>query len=251
MAIVAARDSSIWVAYTNRLSRIRDGRVQEFTTANGLSSDRLLSLYDDHHGVVWVETSAGIDRFVEDRFIASAKFPDAVFGQGRFGFGEDHLRNLFAFAPPRGTFQVERDRLIPVPRAPQITGMAASREDLWFCGGGINCAEPDSLQKWIREPDEPADYTRFGRADGLNRAQCSDGSRNMAIASNGKLWVATDQGLAMVESSRFRRSFGKPAIYMEKVVVGRAVQNPGHELVIPAGAHHVALHFGAIELSSP
>jgi hypothetical protein len=82
--------------------------------------------------------------------------------------------------------------------------MAKSRDNLWFCGDGVYRAAPDSLQRWERRRDAPPDYTRFDRADGMNFAECSGGFPNMAITNDGKLWAATDQGVAMLEFARLR-----------------------------------------------
>ena len=80
---------------------------------------------------------------------------------------------------------------------------------------------------------------------------CSIGQPNSALTRDGKLWVATSEGLAMLDLPHLPRTNRKPAIYIEEVAVGRNIQPPGHELVLPPGTHHVELHFDAIELSSP
>ncbi len=55
----------------------------------------------------------------------------------------------------------------------------------------------------------------------------------------------------MLDLSRLPRNNRKPAIYMEQIMVGRTMQPPGRELILPPGPHHVELHFGVIELASP
>jgi signal transduction histidine kinase/streptogramin lyase len=250
-AIVPASDGSLWIAYNDGLDRIADGQVRRFTTADGLSSNSLLSAYEDRHGVLWVETTMGIDRLKMDRFVAVWTADSGSTGEGRFGFGEDRFGQLFTFGPANATFRVREDRVVRVNGAPRITGMAQSPEHLWFCGDGIYRATPDSLQRWEREPDTPPDYTRFNRADGMNSAECSGGFRNMAVTNDGRLWVAMDQGIAMLEFSRLRYTERKAAIFIEKIVIRKTVQPPGRELVLPAGTHHVELHFDTIELASP
>jgi ligand-binding sensor domain-containing protein len=61
-AIVPASDGPLWIAYNDGLDRIADGQVRRFTTGDGLSSNSLLSAYEDSRGVLWVETTKGIDR---------------------------------------------------------------------------------------------------------------------------------------------------------------------------------------------
>jgi signal transduction histidine kinase/ligand-binding sensor domain-containing protein len=251
VAILPARDGSLWIAYSDGVRRIQDGQVREFTTADGLSSDKVLSAYMDGHGVIWVETTGGIDRWEKDRFVAVSKTNNASTNSGGFGFGEDEGGELFAFGPLGGTYEVQENRVVRVDIAPKITGMLSTREALWFCGDGIYRAAPDSLEKWEKHPDAPPNYTRFDRADGMNSAECTGGFRNMAMTKDGRIWVATEQGVAMLESSTPPHRAEKPALYMEKIVIGKTAQPVGRELVVPPGTHHLELHFDAIELTSP
>jgi ligand-binding sensor domain-containing protein len=62
VAILPASDGSPWIPYSDGLRRILDGQVREFTTADGISSNNVLSAYEDRRGVIWVETTGGIDR---------------------------------------------------------------------------------------------------------------------------------------------------------------------------------------------
>ena len=73
----------------------------------------------------------------------------------------------------------------------------------------------------------------------------------MAVTKDGRLWVATEQGVAMLELSRLRHTDRKPAIFIESIVSGKTIQAPGRELILPAGTNHVELHFDTIELASP
>jgi signal transduction histidine kinase len=252
VSILPARDGTLWVAFSGGgLSRVQNGQLRQYSTADGLSSNSLLSAYEDGRGVIWVETTKGIDRLEKDRFVAVSKTQNASIGEGRFGFGEDRFGELFAYGPVGGTFHVEENRAVRLDGAPRITGMVESRENLWLCGDGIYRAEPGSLEKWERDRDAPPDYTRFDRADGMNSPECGGGFRNMAVAGDDRLWVATEQGVAMLELSQLRHTQSKPAIFMERVVVGKTSQPPGRELALPAGTNHVELHFDTIELASP
>jgi PAS domain S-box-containing protein len=251
-AIVPAKNGPLWIAYSDGgLDRVANGQVRRFTTADGLSSDSLLSAYEDRRGVLWVETTKGIDRLKNDRFEAVLTADSFTTEAGRFGFGEDRFGHLFAFGPAAASFHIQENRVVRLNGAPRITGMAQSRENLWLCGDGIYRAMPDSLQKWEDERDAPPEYTLFNRADGMNSTQCSGGFRNMAVTNDGRLWVATEQGIAMLEFSRLRHTERKPAIFIERIVSGKTVQAPGRDLVLPAGTNHVELHFDTIELASP
>jgi len=55
----------------------------------------------------------------------------------------------------------------------------------------------------------------------------------------------------MLDLQRLPRTNRKPVIHLREITVGRDVQTPGRELVLPPGTHHVELQFDAVELSSP
>jgi signal transduction histidine kinase len=125
------------------------------------------------------------------------------------------------------------------------------RGELWFTGGnGIFRFSEAAFRQSHNRQENPADYAWFGRTDGMATTQCSVGTPNMAVAADGKLWVSTVQGLAMLDLPRLHFDRGKPVIFVEEVTVGRESQIPGRELVLPPGTHHVELRFDSISLAS-
>ena len=245
--IVAARDGSLWIATPEAVSRVRDGQIRNYTTADGLSSNHAVRLYEDRSGTIWAGTVRGIDRLTGDRFAAVPSLPNVAV----FPLGEDRAGGLNIFMATKGVFRLGNNRLISVAPGIVVTGMVETKEgDAWLSGDRLYRFQPAALEG-LRGHDEPLDYATFGRADGLDATEYSDGSLNSALTHDGKLWVATPQGLAMLDLPRLPRTSRKPAIYLREITVGRNVQPPGHELVLPPGTHHVELHFDAIEISSP
>jgi signal transduction histidine kinase len=122
--------------------------------------------------------------------------------------------------------------------------------DLWLAGVGIHRVPPGVLDH-PHPSDDPLDFEPFGEPDGLATTQTRGGRPVSALSPDDKLWIATNQGLAMLDLPHLPSTDGKPAIYLEGVTVGRKSQPPGYELVLPAGTHHLELNFDAIEISSP
>jgi ligand-binding sensor domain-containing protein len=192
-SIVAARDGSVWFATREAVSRMRNGQVRNYTTADGLSSNHALRLYENRDGDIWAGTVHGIDRLTGDRFAAFPSLPDVA----SVPIGEDRSGGLYVNVATKGVFRLENRRPIGVaPLAVGVTEMVTTKEgDAWLSGGlGIFRFPPAGLQG-LRGHDEPLDYALFGRADGLDAAGCSFGFPNTALTPDGKLWVATPQGL--------------------------------------------------------
>src|SRR4029453_3104337 len=58
------RDGGLWVGTRDDgLYHIRNGVVDHFGGADGLSADEVYTLYEDREGNVWVVTPNGLDRF--------------------------------------------------------------------------------------------------------------------------------------------------------------------------------------------
>ena len=127
------------------------------------------------------------------------------------------------------------------------------QQDLWIAGGtgGVTRVSAASLRSWEGEQQDPIDYTDFGRADGFLSDECANGYPNMTVTKDGKLWVATLGGAAMLDLSRLPPAAGKPFEYISEVDVDRKKRNAGRELILPPGLHHTELQLGSIELSSP
>jgi hypothetical protein len=116
---------------------------------------------------------------------------------------------------------------------------------------GVTRVGAASLRSWEGEQQDPIDFTEFGRADGFLTEECGGGYPNMTTNQDGKLWVATLGGAAMLDLSRLPPAAGKPFEYISEVEVDRKKRNAGRELILPPGLHHTELQLGSIELSSP
>jgi ligand-binding sensor domain-containing protein/two-component sensor histidine kinase len=245
--IVPARDGSLWLATPEGVSRVHDGQVRNYTTADGLSSNNVINLYEDRSGAIWAGTGKGINRLAGDRFVNLSFVPKGFV----LPIGEDRSGGFYVAGPQTGVLGMEKERPIRVTPDIQAFNMAETKQgDLWLNGTGVYWFPPGGLQG-LRGRDEPPDYATFGRADGLDARECSFGFPNSAVTRDGKLWVATPQGLAMLDLPRLPRTNRKPAIYVREIEVGRNLQPPGHELVLPPGTHHVVLEFDSIEFTSP
>lgn len=246
--LIAARDGSVWLATDDGATRIRNGQVRNYHTTEGLSSNHTITPFEDRAGGIWIATNLGFDEFDGDRFVSRVPFSQ----RGTFPIGEDEFGNIYVNVVPLGEVRrIHNGRLDPVAGNIEATGMVETQQrELWLSGWGITWVASNALQQRPAQ-DEPLDYESFGVADGMASLQCTVGHPNSALTRDGKLWVATVQGLAMMDLPHLPRTARKPSIYVEEVTVGRNTQLPGHALVLPSGTHHVELQFDAIEISSP
>jgi ligand-binding sensor domain-containing protein/signal transduction histidine kinase len=251
-SIIVARDGSLWIATPDGLSHMVNGRFRNYTTADGLSSNSVEAVYQDRHGVIWAGTSRGIARMTGDRF-APVRSPQEIFAPRYIGLGEVPSGDLYAFSAPKGLSRVEGNQLVGVNSDLDVMSIADfEHRDLWFSSGnGIFRLAASSVRPTAQQGGEPLDYLSVGRADGLSSNQCSVGAPNMAITRDGRLWVATVQGLALIDLRRLPRTNRKPSIFMDEVTMEQKKQPVHRELVLPPGTHHLELKFDSIEFTSP
>ena len=246
-SIVAARDGTLWFAMHGGVSHIRDGQIRNYTTADGLSSNATFKVLEDGRGAIWVATARGLDRMVGDRFVNFSSLPQSAV----FPIGQDRSGTLYASDDKSGaTFRIEGDRATQVSPGLDPLSMVQTGEDVWFIGSGI-ARVPASELRQSRRADDPFDFAKFGTADGLATPEAAVGEPNSALTSDGRLWIATTQGLAMVDLTRVPRTDRVATIYMEQITVGRNQEVPSPQLSLAAGTHHTELLFDAVEISSP
>jgi len=249
ICVLNARDGSLWIATTGGLTRLRDGVFRNYTTADGLSDSVIDNVFQDSRGVVWVATHSGIDRLDGGKFVAAFRPLDH---RGVEVAGESPMGDLYVMVDDLGVSRLKDGKLIGI--APlNGTQIQVVQQDLWIaCGaGGITRVGAASLRSWEGEQQAPIDHTDFGRADGFLSDECASGYPNMTMAKDGKLWVATMGGAAMLDLSRLPPAAGKPFEYISEVDVDGKKRNAGRELILPPGLHHTELQLGSIELSSP
>jgi signal transduction histidine kinase/ligand-binding sensor domain-containing protein len=68
LALLLDRSGALWIGTVDQgIYRVYQNKVDHFGSADGLSSDWVLGLYEDREGNVWATTPRGIDRFRDTR----------------------------------------------------------------------------------------------------------------------------------------------------------------------------------------
>lgn len=134
-AITIAHDGSLWIATEGGLSHMVNGQFHNYTTVDGLSSNRVVSVYQDRHGTIWVETSRGINRMTGNRF-APVLSPHEIFDPRYISLAEDTSGEVYALSAPKGIERIEGNQLVEVNHDLDVLSMATSPSgELWFTGG--------------------------------------------------------------------------------------------------------------------
>ncbi|HKS25731.1 MAG TPA: two-component regulator propeller domain-containing protein [Thermoanaerobaculia bacterium] len=258
-SLVEAPDGTLWVSTTGGLARVRDGKTmnvsalagrqlrpllllpggdllvgtdgaglwrvtadgssatQTATAGKGLASDRVFSLaLDSSGGTVWVGTSGG---------------------------GLTHL-DLAGGATHTLT---RRDGL----HDDVVFSLVDDGTDLWMTSNrGLYRVGRDRVLAAMRGKASDLSGTVYGSSDGMPSAECNAASPGAMRARDGRLWIATARGVAVVDPHATMRNSVPPVVHIESVLID-GNPAPDGPLRVPAGAQRLDVHYTALSLRAP
>ena len=256
-ALAEDEDGSIWVGLLpGGVVRLRDGVARRFGATEGLPSDRLLCLHPARGGGVWAGTTAGLARIDGEHvqsFTRHDGLPDdrvyslAVDDEGTLwigtGSGLARLRN--GTIRSVGTKEGLYDGLVK----------AVLQDDGWLfmtSNHGVFRARRADVSATMDGQRRGFSSEHFGLADGMRSEGCSGGTQPGAIrASDGRLWVATTRGLAVLDPRNVERPTAFLAVRIEAVRADGAPVEPGETVVVPPGSSRLEIRYTGISLVAP
>lgn len=265
-ALVESADGTLWVSTTAGVVHVRDGnssRVKELddrqlrpllqlpdrsllvgtdgaglwrvngegthatqiaSTGRGLKSDRVFSLVADAAGGgVWIGTSGGglarldlASGAVRSLTRRDGLYDDVVFQVVDHGAGGD-----LWMTSNRGLYRVRRDRV--------LAAMNGTASDL--------------------------SGTVYGMADGMPSAECNAAFPAAIRARDGRLWVGTARGIAVIDPRANTRNPVPPQVHVEEVLIdGNMIDNnkaPAGPLRVSPGTQRLEIRYTAASLRAP
>jgi diguanylate cyclase (GGDEF)-like protein len=197
---------------------------------NTLQSDRIFTLvHDVAGGGVWIGTSGG--------------------GLARLDLASGGLRSL---TRREG---LHDDVVFQLLQRPGRGGEA----DLWMTSnrGLYRVARAQVLRAMNGERADLSGRV-YGTADGMPSAECNAASPAAMAARDGRLWIATARGIAIVDPVAVVRDTSAPAVHVEEVFIdGVAAGGPTHDgsmqesIRVPPGALRLEVHYTGLSLGAP
>ncbi|MDH5832835.1 sensor histidine kinase [Luteimonas kalidii] len=135
-----------------------------------------------------------------------------------------------------------------------ISGLVESTSgDLWLNEAqGVVRIPAAEIGRLLADPAHAVQYRRFDFLDGLPGApQMNRPSFTAVEASDGRLWFATDNGLAWIDPTRLHGNPLPPPVRLRAVDVDGRHLPPGPALQLPVDAHQLRIAYTALSLSIP
>jgi len=216
--IQADGPAGLWIGTDGGgIVHLGDKSMKRYTTAEGLSSNRINCFLPEDRDTLWIGTNAGLNLLKNGRF--------SVFMQ-KNGLLEDIIHRImeddqgnFWMSSPRGVFQVKK------------------RDLMDFASGKIS--QIPSLS--------------YDKMDGMSNAECVGLGQPAGWKSrDGRLWFPTLNGVTMVDPNRIKLNSQPPALQIEQLLVDQKVTDLFvDEVRIPPGKRTLEFQYTALSYLIP
>ena len=204
----------VWVGQESRVSVFDHGNVRVYDPAKGEGPVDVSRFVEDRAGNVWVASNSGLSKLERDRFRT---------------LGEHQ-------GIPGGA----------------VLGIVADDSDaFWMLTRvGVVRLPPGEADRALADSSYRLRYRMFDRLDGvIGSITGSDWGPLMARTADGRIWVATDTGIASVDPRRLPVS-RPPAALIESVRINGREMAVTEATVVPPRARDIEVDFTAATLSA-
>ena len=222
VTVAQTSDGTLWAGTIRKgLWHVNGEQKQRFTTADGLSSDQIRSLYQDHEGTLWI---------------------------GTFGGG------LNAFRDGKFSTYRAKDGLL----SDNVANIADDGESLWLSTTrGICRVTKKQLADFAAHRIPALQPLNYGIGDGLRGAGVPDTGAGGGRHADGTLWFATSGGIAVYDPREPRQQATAPAVYLTEMSAEGRTLGEGTSLngegipQVPPGTGRLHIRYAAIHLGAP
>ncbi|HXJ58391.1 MAG TPA: two-component regulator propeller domain-containing protein [Verrucomicrobiae bacterium] len=215
------RSGAVWVGTEEGLNRIENGNITRFSRTNGLGHHFVTALCADSHGMLWAGTlGGGLSSWDGAKFVTVTR---------REGLADDVVQQL-----------IEDDYGF-----------------LWIgTRAGLMRVSLEHLHDFVQGRQRVIAGTLVGRNEGLIRPDCWTEYQPAGIkARDGRLWVSTSSGLALIDPRQFSKPAPAPIVHIEELTVdGKSNLEIGDsktEILVPPGSQRLEIRYTGLSPSGP
>jgi signal transduction histidine kinase/ligand-binding sensor domain-containing protein len=205
----------IWLGYNNGSVCLINGReIQSFSHNDGLDVGRI-KVIRGRGAQVWFGGETGL----------------AVFHKGRF-------RTVASSGESFGS----------------VSGIVETADGAVWLNEihGIVCIPPEESRQFLDNPDYQITYRLYNILDGMPGGPQMNWTVSTAIeALDGRIWFATDNGLAWIDPARIEKNNLPPPVVVKSLTTDEKTYQSTEILELPKGTESLRINYTALSLSVP
>lgn len=227
--ILTDTQGNVWVGSGRGLFKFNDDRLTaHYTTKDGLSSDDITVIHEDHNRILWLGTPGSLTRFADGKF-TSYKMPG--------GFSQNHIRSIHEDAEGTlwiGTYNDGLSRFrdgrffnYRIEHGLFDNGVFQILEDrhgyFWLsCNRGIYRVRRQELNDFAEGRISRINSVAYSKRDGMLSIECNGGRLPAGIiARDGRFWFPTQEGVAILDPEKVHVNPEAPPVLIESVTLER------------------------------
>lgn len=211
------RAGTLWIGTESGLVAYRDGAFTSITERYGTAGNIVRSIYEDADGTLWIGMyDSGIYRY-KDGLFTHYTTENGLFDNGAFAIVEDEQGN-FWISCNLGIYRVRKS---------ELNGVAEGRS-----------TEVTSIL--------------YNKRDGMLNSECNGGGQNAGLrARDGRIWFATQQGVAVIDPRTVPVNNTPPPVVIESLIVDTKPADPYKPIEMQPGQSSLEIHYSGLSFINP
>jgi diguanylate cyclase (GGDEF)-like protein len=251
-ALIEDPDGSLWISTSTGLAHVRNGKTTRVKELEDRQLRPLLRL-DDGTLLVGVD-GAGLWRVNAQEHAA----PFALAGQRIFSLAADANSGVWIGTSGNGLshLDLKTGEVRSLARKDGLHDdvvfqVVDTGTDLWMTSNrGLYRVARDRVLAAMNGKRSDLSGTVYGTTDGLPSAECNAAFPGALRTRDGRLWVATARGVAVVDPRANVRNTIAPPVHVEEVLLDGNMA-PAGPLRVPPGTQRIEIRYTALSLRAP
>ncbi len=191
-------------------------KIEVFNEKKGLSNNIVTCIHEDKHGILWIGTIKGLNRF-QDGKISILWKKDGLPDDTAYWILEDH------------------------------------NTDFWISSNrGIYCLSREEADAFFKGTIQKVNPSVFGKEAGMRSIECNGANQPAGCKSrDGKLWFPTTDGVSVIDPKDIGRNKPPSPVVIEKIMLDGECCPVNKSVTLPPGKNNLEIHYTALSFIVP
>lgn len=258
--ILRDRVGTVWLATrSSGVVKLNDlSSAESFNSSNGLKADYILTLEENKDGDIYVGTHSGGLSIIRK----NGKIDTYPIEEGKSGiliFNMQILDDNSAWlATNIGLYKFENEEFIKVYldenlNSETIFDIVLEDNIAWLSTNkGLISVAVDNLNAFMKKDVDVVQGRLFDRYDGMASHECT-GATRMTLGSDGKLWIPTLGGVAVINPEDVVKNINVPNVYVTEFFTDLKERklNSNEKIIIEPGVIRYEFYFTSLSYIAP